>query len=52
MLTEFQTEDDWFEYKLENDPRFLKRIAKARASVRAGKKIPWEQVKAEMDKRR
>jgi len=29
--------DEWFEYRLENDPRFLARIARARRSIGAGK---------------
>jgi PHD/YefM family antitoxin component YafN of YafNO toxin-antitoxin module len=37
VLVGFETEDDWFDYKLENDPRFLERIASARQSLRAGK---------------
>jgi prevent-host-death family protein len=28
VLIGFQSEDDWLEYRLENDPRFLKRIAR------------------------
>ena len=36
VLIGFQSEDDWFEYCLENDPRFLARIEAARASLRAG----------------
>ncbi len=52
VLIGFETEDDWFEYRLENDPRFLKRITKARASYEAGKGIPWEEVEAEDDGRR
>jgi len=36
VLVGFADEDDWFDYCLENDPRFLKRIAAARASLRAG----------------
>ena len=32
-----ESEDDWFEYGLENGPRFLKRIESARANLRAGK---------------
>lgn len=35
---------------LENDPRFLKRIEKARASIRAGKGIPWDEIEDEDDK--
>jgi hypothetical protein len=29
-------------YRLENDPRFLKRIAKARASLRTGRGVALE----------
>ena len=47
VLIGFETEDDWFEYKLENDPRFFERIAQARANLRAGKGIPWEEIQAE-----
>ena len=34
-----------FEYRLENDPRFLRRIAKARKSLRAGRGVRLEDVK-------
>jgi hypothetical protein len=37
ILIGFATEDDWFDYRLETDPRFLERIASARASLRAGR---------------
>jgi len=46
VLIGFASEDEWFEYRLENDPRFLDRIAKARASLRAGRGIRLEDVKA------
>ena len=36
ILIGFQTEDDWFEYRLENDPEFLRRVGEARAAIRAG----------------
>ena len=36
VLIGFKTEDDWFDYRLENDPRFLDRIQSARDSLRAG----------------
>ena len=36
VLIGFETEDDWFEYRLQRDPRFRKRISDARASVRQG----------------
>lgn len=42
VLIGFESEHDWLEYRLENDPRFLKRIAKARASLRAGRGVPLE----------
>ena len=45
VLIGFKSEDDWFEYRLENDPRFLKRIAKARRSLRAGRGVRLENVK-------
>jgi prevent-host-death family protein len=33
VLIGFESEDEWFEYRLEHDPRFLKRIEAARASL-------------------
>jgi prevent-host-death family protein len=30
VLIGFKSEEDWFDYRLENDPRFLERISKAR----------------------
>jgi prevent-host-death family protein len=44
VLIGFESEDDWFEYRLENDPRFLKRVELARASLRAGKGIRLEDI--------
>lgn len=44
VLTGFASEDDWFEYKLEHDPRFLARIASARKSLKAGKGVPLEEI--------
>jgi len=29
----FESEEDWFDYRLENDPRFLQRVESARASL-------------------
>ncbi len=39
VLIGFSSEDDWFEYRLEHDPRFLRRIAQARSSITAGEGI-------------
>jgi prevent-host-death family protein len=36
ILVGFASEDDWLDYRLEHDPRFLKRIAEARASLEQG----------------
>lgn len=42
VLIGFETEDDWFDYRLERDPRFLARIAKARKNLTEGKGIKIE----------
>ena len=45
VLIGFESEDDWFDYRLENDPRFLRRVENARESLRAGRGIALEDVK-------
>jgi prevent-host-death family protein len=42
VLVGFKSEDDWFEYRLENDPRFLRRIENAPRSLRAGRGVRLE----------
>ena len=42
VLIGFESEDDWFEYRLEHDPRFLRRIEQARNSLLAGRGIRLE----------
>ncbi len=42
VLIGFESEDDWFEYRLERDPRFLRRVEQARTSLRAGRGVPLE----------
>jgi prevent-host-death family protein len=44
ILIGFESEDDWFEYRLENDPRFLRRIEAARESLRRGRGVRLEDV--------
>jgi prevent-host-death family protein len=44
VLIGFQTEDDWLDYRLEHDPRFLERIAAARQSLRAGRGVKMEEI--------
>jgi len=47
VLIGFESEDAWFEYRLENDPRFLHRISKARTSLRAGRGVRIEDLDVE-----
>jgi len=42
VLIGFESEEDWFDYRLENDPRFLARVEKARASLRQGRGVRLE----------
>ena len=48
VLVGFATEDDWFDYKLENDPQFLARVAKAWQSLREGRGVRIEDLADEM----
>lgn len=45
ILIGFESEGDWFDFGLENDPIFHERIAKARESLRAGRDVRLEDVK-------
>ena len=47
VLVGFASEDDWFDYTLENDPRFLQRVAQARQSLQAGKGVKLEEMQIE-----
>jgi prevent-host-death family protein len=47
VLIGFESEDDWFDYRLENDPRFLRRIEEARASLRAGHGVRLQDIETE-----
>ena len=42
ILIGFKSEDDWFEYRLQNDARFLSRVEAARRSLKAGQGINIE----------
>lgn len=44
ILIGFESEDDWFDYRLENDPRFLQRIETARQSIQSGKGVKLEDI--------
>ena len=45
--TKLESEEDRFEYRLENDPRFLRRIEQARRSLREGRGVQLEDVEQE-----
>jgi len=45
ILIGFESEDDWFDYRLENDPSLLARVEAARESLRAGRGVRLEDVK-------
>ena len=47
VLIGFESEEDWFEYRLENDARFLRRIEQARSSLRAGRGVRLEDLETE-----
>ena len=47
VLIGFEDEDAWFEYKLENDTRFLARVERARKAFREGKGLYLENLKFE-----
>lgn len=45
VLIGFQSWDDWFDYRLEHDPRFLDRISAARANLAAGRGVTLKNLK-------
>ena len=40
----FRNEDDWFDYRLEHDEDFLRRIASARNDIREGRFVRLEEL--------
>jgi PHD/YefM family antitoxin component YafN of YafNO toxin-antitoxin module len=44
VLIGFGSEDDWFEYRLLNDPAFQRRIAAARQSLQEGRGFRLEDI--------
>lgn len=44
VLIGFKSEDDWFEYQVENDPRFLRRIEAARKELQQGRGVRLEDI--------
>ena len=44
VLIGFASEDDWFDYRLEHHPEFLRRVADARAALREGRGVLIEKI--------
>ena len=42
VLIGFESEDDWFDYRLEHRPEFLRRVAQAREALRRGRGVRLE----------
>ena len=42
VIIGFETEDDWFDYRLENDERFLERVEESRRQIRRGEYVLLE----------
>ena len=42
VLIGFDSEDDWFDYRLEHHPEFLRQIAEARLALQSGHGIRLE----------
>ena len=47
ILIGFASEDEWFDYRLEHDPRFLKRIEQARLKILDGSGKRLEEIDVE-----
>lgn len=48
LLIGFESEDDWFDYQLERDPRFLRRIEQSRKSIKSGRGVRIEDLDKEL----
>ena len=44
ILIGFESDEDWFDYRLEHDPRFLGRVERSRRSLREGRGVRLEAV--------
>jgi prevent-host-death family protein len=42
VLIGFESEEDWFDYRLEHHPEFLRRVAQAREALRGGRGVRLE----------
>jgi len=44
VLIGFESEEDWFDYRLEHHPEFLRRIGEARVALREGRGVRLEEL--------
>jgi prevent-host-death family protein len=44
LVIGFHSEDDWFDYRLEHDEGFLRKIAKARKEMREGQFVTLDEL--------
>jgi prevent-host-death family protein len=44
VLIGFESDEDWFEYRLEHHPEFLRRIDQARSAIREGRGARLEDI--------
>ena len=44
IIIGFESEDDWFDYRLEHHPEFLRRIAASRSALEQGRGIRLEEL--------
>ena len=42
ILIGFESEEDWFDYRLEHHPEFLRRVEEAREDLRSGRGVRLE----------
>ena len=50
VLIGFESEDDWFDYRIENHPEFLRQIAESRSALQKGLGIRLEDLDSERPK--
>jgi prevent-host-death family protein len=46
ILIGFESEEDWFDYRLEHHPEFMQHVAEARKALRAGGGVRLEDLPA------
>lgn len=45
VLIGFESDDDWFEYRLEHHPEFVRRVAEARTAFQAGQGVRLDDIR-------